>query len=98
MEQRDQDALARQRGGRDLSLEARVNFDTNVSPAEQRDGKMQSRWLIITRTPAAMGPLAADARWRPVPSTGVAAWTDDFSNILSVFFWSGPRQAASAND
>jgi hypothetical protein len=73
---------------RDLSLEARVNFDTKMSAAEQRSGKQQSRWLIMARSPAAMGPLASDARWQPVPSTAAAAWTDDFSNILSVFIWS----------
>ncbi len=72
---------------RDTGLEARVNFDAVVTPAEQRAGKQQSRWLIMTRTVPAMGSLAADPRWRAVPATA-AAWTDDFSNILSVFIWS----------
>ncbi len=71
---------------RDMGLDARVNFDTHVTPDEQRAGKQMSRWLVMTRTPAAMGSLATDARWQPAPSAG-AAWTDDFSNILSVFIW-----------
>ncbi len=71
---------------RDMGLDARVNFDTLVTPDEQRAGKQMSRWLVMTRTPAAMGSLATDARWQPAPSAG-AAWTDDFSNILSVFVW-----------
>ncbi len=71
---------------RDMGLDARVNFDTHVTPDEQRAGKQMSRWLVMTRTPAAMGSLATDARWQPAPSAG-AAWTDDFSNILTVFVW-----------
>jgi hypothetical protein len=74
---------------RDAGLEARVNFDALVPPEEQqRTGKQPSRWLIMTRTASTMGTLAHDERWRAVPSTGTAAWTDDFSNILSVFVWS----------
>lgn len=75
---------------RETGLEARVNFDTLVTPAEQHAGKQPSRWLIMTRSVPAMGPLADDARWQPVPATA-AAWTDDFSNVLSVFAWSSPR-------
>jgi spermidine synthase len=80
---------------RDTGLEARVNFDAVVAPAEQREGKQASRWLIMTRTGAAMGSLATDARWRPAPAPPAALWTDDFSNILSVFIWSdSPRTSA----
>jgi spermidine synthase len=73
---------------RDIGLEARVNFDTVVTPAEQRDGKQPSQWLIMTRALPAMGALGGDARWRAVPAAATSAWTDDFSNILSVFRWS----------
>jgi spermidine synthase len=84
-------AIARESG-----LEARVNFDATLSPAEKRAGKQASQWLIMTRTVPAMGSLATDARWRAVPSAETAAWTDDFSNILSVFKWSnGPRAEAA---
>jgi spermidine synthase len=73
---------------RDAGLQARVNFDAVVPPAERREGKQPSRWLIMTRTVSAMGPLATDTRWDVPPSAATAAWTDDFSNILSVFLWS----------
>jgi hypothetical protein len=73
---------------RDTGLQARVNFDAVVPPAEQRAGKQASEWLIMTRTITAMGSLGSDARWRAVPSATASAWTDDFSNILSVFKWS----------
>lgn len=73
---------------RDTGREARVNLDTSVTPAEKLAGKQQSQWLIISRTAAAMGPLANDPRWKAVASDGITAWTDDFSNILSAFMWS----------
>jgi hypothetical protein len=77
---------------RDIGLEARVNFDTTVTPDELRAGKQMSKWLIMTRTVPAMGSLASDARWQAAPAAaaGRAAWTDDFSNILSVFVWFKP--------
>jgi spermidine synthase len=78
---------------RDTGLEARSNFDAVVSPAEQRLGKQQSRWLIMTRSVPALGSLAGDARWKTVRVGATAAWTDDFSNILSVFIWSGASAA-----
>jgi hypothetical protein len=84
--------------GRDTGLQVRVNYDGGLTPAEQREGKQASRWLIMTRTAEAMGPLARDARWQAVSSAGIAAWTDDFSNILSVFLWSDrPRTAIKPN-
>jgi hypothetical protein len=76
----------------DAGLEARVNFDTAITPAEEQAGKQASRWLIMTRTVPALGSLAHDARWRAVPSKATAAWTDDFSNILSVYVWSTPSR------
>lgn len=50
-----------------------------------QSGKSPSVWVVMTRTPAALAPLAASPRWetaRPRPSLGV--WTDDFSNLVSV--------------
>jgi spermidine synthase len=72
---------------RDLGLEARVNYDNVVTPAERRAGKQSSRWVVMARSVPAMGSLAADARWKAIPPA-MAPWTDDFSNILSVFVWS----------
>jgi spermidine synthase len=74
-------AIARAEG-----LDARVNFD-KASEAEQEIGKQTSTWFVMTRTRPALGPLAADTRWHAAPDTAAAAWTDDFSNILSAFVW-----------
>ena len=55
-------------------------------PGDKRpEGKSDSHWIVMARTPADLAPLAADARWTPLaakPTTPL--WTDDFSNILSV--------------
>jgi hypothetical protein len=69
---------------RDANLQARVNFDAEITDADLLTGKQASRWLIMSRGENAMGPLARDPRWKAVP-TAATAWTDDFSNILSVF-------------
>jgi len=51
-------------------------------------GKDPSEWLVMARHSPAFDNLAQDPRWRVVdPGDGARAWTDDFSNILSVFRW-----------
>jgi len=73
---------------RDANLHARVNFDGDITDADLLTGKQASRWLIMARGEEAMGPLAHDSRWKAVPAA-TTAWTDDFSNILSVFAFTG---------
>lgn len=51
-------------------------------------GKDPSEWLVMARQSPAFDSLAQDPRWRVVEGrNGSGAWTDDFSNILSVFRW-----------
>jgi hypothetical protein len=51
-------------------------------------GKDPSEWLVMARQSPAFEGLAKDPRWRPVEGGNDArAWTDDFSNIVSVFRW-----------
>jgi SAM-dependent methyltransferase len=38
--------------------------------------------VIATRTPLALLPFAADARWRPADPQGVAPWTDDHTDLF----------------
>jgi spermidine synthase len=46
-----------------------------------------SHWTILARSPDDFGELAADPRWRPLDGTVGAAWTDDYSNIISTIRW-----------
>jgi hypothetical protein len=49
------------------------------------DGKFPSEWMVIAGSPADLGDLARDPRWKPpVVHASTPLWTDDFSNILSV--------------
>ena len=73
---------------RDAGLAARIQFDGDVTPAERARGKLASRWAVMTRRPAELGSLAADARWTPPrASADGRVWTDDFSSVLGVLRW-----------
>jgi hypothetical protein len=75
--------LAKSRGLSGLSM-------LDLAPA-QPNGKDPSHWVVLTRSETAVGSfaeLAKDKDATPLVSSGTnAVWTDDFSNILSVFKW-----------
>jgi spermidine synthase len=61
-----------------------------VYGAEKRPvpGISASHWVVLARRREDLGKLAEDERWKPAqtdPKVGV--WTDDYSNLLSVFLW-----------
>jgi hypothetical protein len=65
-----------------------VSDDLRLTPADEQDGKDRSRWVVLARRSADLGPLVSDSRWqilagRPQPEV----WLDDYSNVLSVFRW-----------
>ncbi|HEV2800162.1 MAG TPA: fused MFS/spermidine synthase [Pyrinomonadaceae bacterium] len=54
----------------------------------QPGGKEPSQWVVLARSPEDLKTLAADTRWRQLegqPQRPV--WSDDFSNIVSIFKW-----------
>jgi hypothetical protein len=62
--------------------------DFDVSPDETKAGKTQSQWVVMARDAADLGDLIRDPNWKPLKGDPNAkVWTDDFSNILSVFKW-----------
>jgi hypothetical protein len=70
-----------------LGLVGLRQFDRD---AERRPvpGISISDWVVLTRRREDLGKLADDKRWEPIeidPKVGV--WTDDYSNLLSVFLW-----------
>ena len=72
--------LAKRTGATCLSL-----ADGEHNP---RTGKDPSEWLVMAQHSAAFDSLAQNPRWRVVQGgNGSHAWTDDFSNILTVFRW-----------
>ncbi len=51
-----------------------------------------SIWVAMASNPTRLAALRKDERWRPLQKReDVGLWTDDFSNIFSVFVWSIPR-------
>lgn len=53
---------------------------------EKADGKTASNWLLMARTKDACSRVASDGMWQPLsPDPSAPTWTDDYSNVLSVF-------------
>jgi spermidine synthase len=71
---------------KDLSLTGLKQFDDESD--EQFPGKSSSDWALLARRKGAFGNLADDTRWTPLrQDLRVGIWTDDFSNVLSVYDW-----------
>jgi hypothetical protein len=78
-------ALAREEG---LGGRGRLDRLANFAPEEKRRGKRASHWVLLARSQEDLGAIAGDIRWAPLRTReDVPAWTDDFSNILSVLTW-----------
>ena len=59
----------------------------DMTPA-QPNGKDPAHWVVMARASADYGTLANDPNARLLQSSATGkVWTDDFSNILSVFKW-----------
>jgi pentatricopeptide repeat protein len=71
----------------DAGLTALVQ-EYNVSDEEQRACYVPTIWVVMARKEADLGNLVANENWQPllVKPRG-KLWTDDFSDILSVFMW-----------
>ncbi len=73
---------------RALGLVCLGQADMNLSEAEKQAGKSPSQWLVLARARTHLGKLANDPRWQTVPGRPhMPVWTDDFSNLFSVFQW-----------
>jgi spermidine synthase len=73
---------------RDLGLVAFGRDDADIGPAERAQGRVGSQWAVIARRPSAPTHMVGDPRWeRLVVSTNIRAWTDDFSNIVTLLRW-----------
>lgn len=68
--------------GRDAGL-ACVFREDDVTAEEMAEGKASSRWVIIARDKAELGPAGTSRRWEPL-DTGKAwqVWTDDHSSVI----------------
>lgn len=73
---------------RDLGLVGISEDDFRMSPAQAKEGKLTSQWVVLARTAADFGELTRDTRWQPLSARpDTRAWTDDFSNIITSIKW-----------
>ena len=70
---------------RDLGLVGRAQLQDETRFDK---GEFASHWAVLARSETALGTLAADKRWYVLRPDDRRAWTDDFSNIWSVLYWS----------
>ena len=76
----------------DAGLVASIQFDSNINEIEKALGKKPSKWVIMARKEKDLGKLAGDKRWKLLTyNSKFPLWSDDFSNILSIFNWGRTR-------
>jgi hypothetical protein len=72
---------------RELGLVGLRQYDSDAD-TRQVPGISVSDWVVLVRRREDLGKLAEDERWKTIetdPKVGV--WTDDYSNLVSVFMW-----------
>jgi spermidine synthase len=70
-----------------LNMVCYINDDSNLA-VPRSAGEYLSAWLAIARRREDLGRLLDNPQWEAVPvDPQTPMWTDDFSNVLSVFRW-----------
>jgi hypothetical protein len=73
---------------KDAKLAGIVGADTAITATQTASFKMNSKWVVLSRRAQDHALLAIQPGWRVLaPSSEIAIWTDDFSNVFSVFRW-----------
>ena len=73
---------------RDARLAGIVGADTAITSSQTMSFKMNSKWVVLSRKAHDHALLALQPGWRVLaPKSDVDLWTDDFSNVFSVFRW-----------
>jgi spermidine synthase len=73
---------------RDARVAGSVGEDFKLSSAQTAMYKSTSKWVVLARRAADIAELTMLPQWRPLPpQADVRLWTDDFSDIFSVFKW-----------
>jgi spermidine synthase len=70
----------------DAALGGRLLMD---DAGTETEGGTSSTWVVLARTPQALGQLSEDERWRTKleGDARIGVWTDDFHNLFSAFKW-----------
>jgi len=70
-----------------VGASALVGSDTYLSAEERGPFRNLSKWVAVSRSTAMIARLGPVRGWRELKSSRGDPWTDDFSNVLSVFHW-----------
>jgi spermidine synthase len=77
----------------DANLICLARDDMELSEAEKKAKKAPSTWTVMVHPTSDLAKLTSDDRWKSLSGrVKTRLWTDDFSNILSVFIWSPSRK------
>ena len=69
----------------DLGLVGTINRFTPTAAQRTGSAAEHTVWVMLARDPAALAELSHQPGWTPLDPTGAGpAWTDSFSDILSV--------------
>jgi spermidine synthase len=72
----------------DAGLAAKVRRDVGAPPSRSGPGRYASHWVVMARSMDDLGAIATDRQWQSLRRRArVHVWTDDFSNIMTVFRW-----------
>jgi len=72
----------------ELKLLGRKRYEEVEDSVSRETGRTSSIWIALARADADLGPVATNPAWEPITARpGFRTWTDDYSNILSVFKW-----------
>lgn len=73
---------------RDSGLICMMDDDSLIGRPQAAQGKFPSQWIVMARSPADLGAIATDIRWKAIsPPTSTNVWTDDYSNLLGAIKW-----------
>jgi hypothetical protein len=73
---------------RDARMAGIVGADAKFTTQHSMSFKMNSKWIVLSRSAKDHADLVRQPGWRVLaPKSDVALWTDDFSNVFSVFRW-----------
>ena len=71
----------------ELSLSSGISTFIGTQDDTNR-GRFGCTWVVLAQSDADLFPLGADSDWRQLQARpGLRVWTDDYSNIWSVFRW-----------
>ena len=73
---------------RDARVPGSVGEDFSLTSAQTTMYKSTSTWVVVARRAIDIAELTKLPDWKPLPpEADVRVWTDDFSDIFSVFRW-----------